>query len=193
MNPKAKKYIRNSLILASLVGVFWAVPFMNIMRLYPEYRGLVVDSETGRPIEKAQVIAIYEFEIGSPGGPSSAFLNYFATWTDGKGRFRIPRRLYFKLLLFGWFAEHPKVEIFKNGYGNYPMILHASDSKGELVQGPPGWDYPAAWLPPNRDVVFRLHISETPDDEKRRERSAIFLSHIPLKVRQILQEKGFDI
>jgi len=206
MNPKAKKYLRNLLILASLVGVFWAVPFTNIVRFYPEYRGLVVDRDTSRPIEKAQVIAVYEYAIGSPGGPGYSYLGSFATWTDAEGKFRIPARPYFRLLLLGFFDEHPDVSIYKAGYAAYPSILYFTDIKGELVQVPgiiegefmqwPPVHAPATWFPPDKDVIFRLPMLRTTVEKEKWGHYGQYIEHldlddIPLKVRQKLQKEGF--
>ena len=180
--------------LAILVaaGILFFAYCVHMVRFYPTYKGQVLNLQTGKPLNGAQVVAVYLTEKKDKFGITvPEFLGCQAVWTGTDGRFTIPSRSFWRILVFGRYREHPKVEIYKPGYGNYPAILN--DPEGDMIHGPPGWTWPAGALPPGSDVTFSLPRLNTKDDRKRWGSFGIILLRIPEDVRKVLEEQGFEM
>ena len=82
------------------------------------YMGRVVDSETGRPLEGAVVLAVWELEVPLPAGTAHEFLDAEEVLTDGEGRFAVGRNALRGLN--PWKVGGPDLTIYYPGYGFYP-------------------------------------------------------------------------
>ncbi len=87
----------------------------------PEYRGQVIDAETGEPIEGVAVVAVYwKYEIiGGPAGPNSRAINWRETVTNENGLFRIPS--YTTLVAPNAKAGETRFIFYKPGYRSSPV------------------------------------------------------------------------
>ena len=87
----------------------------------PEYKGQVIDAETGEPIEGVAVVAVYNARnvIGGPAGPNSWEINWRETQTDENGYFRIPS--YTTLVGPNSKADETRFIFYKPGYWSSPV------------------------------------------------------------------------
>ena len=87
----------------------------------PEYKGQVIDAETGEPIEGVAVVAVYSARnvIGGPAGPNSWKINWRETQTDENGYFRIPP--YKTLVGLNSKADETRFIFYKPGYRSSPV------------------------------------------------------------------------
>lgn len=87
---------------------------------FGSYKGKVLDSETGEPIEGAVVFLRFKTrDIFNPGGPSYHFADAIEVLTNKSGEFHVPSQWLFSFRMFTNWAHHPTVIIFKPGYGAY--------------------------------------------------------------------------
>ncbi len=101
-----------ALIVATVLSTGWLIYYK------PEYRGRVLDAETGEPIVGAAVVArYYKNVIISFPESHTVLMDERETLTDGRGDFRLPAYLTMTpCSVPSWTA----FVIFKPGYGNFP-------------------------------------------------------------------------
>ena len=83
------------------------------------YKGRVVDSETGRPLEGAVVLAVWNLNVPVIVDTVDVFLDAEEVLTDGNGRFAVGRHT--PRSLKPGKVEGPYLTIYYPGYGFYPM------------------------------------------------------------------------
>lgn len=120
----------------------------------PEYRGRVVDIDTGQPIEGAVVIAKYEKEtFAPPVEPKSSVIHVKETLTDKDGRFVFPS--YITIIQpFSW-SYDVSFLIFKPGYLCYGWSVLEDMFSGKddaVVERNPIW---------NKKIKYRFDVSGT--------------------------------
>ncbi len=100
------------LLLATGCGVFY--PF----HAGGPYKGRVIDAETKQPLEGAVVLAVWDKEYPSVGGPVPYFLDSEEVLTDLNGRFVVGKHppMTFSLA----FVAGPRILIYSPGHGIYP-------------------------------------------------------------------------
>ncbi|RJQ23924.1 carboxypeptidase regulatory-like domain-containing protein [Candidatus Parcubacteria bacterium] len=119
----------------------------TISRDYGPYKGMVLDLETGKPIEGAVVFLTFftMFQL-SPGGPVSKNADAIETVTDRNGEFIIPRHKIKQFrILHGWEPECTAI-IFKPGYGAFPRHKKTKP-RFDPSYSIPEDQYIVVWLP----------------------------------------------
>ena len=99
-------------IIAACIVVFLALTSYH----KGPWHGTVVDAVTGKPLEGVVFVAVWSKDIyGSPGGPSTYYLDAEETVTDSKGEYNIPSKFYLSIPVFRVVLE-PDLTFFKPGY-----------------------------------------------------------------------------
>ncbi|MGA8178451.1 MAG: hypothetical protein WB792_00225 [Desulfobacterales bacterium] len=78
-----------------------------------DYKGKIIDADTGKPIEGVVVLGIWFKSYISPAGSSEKFYDAREVVTDNNGEFSVPGM---GLLIFSNIVEPMDVLIFKAGY-----------------------------------------------------------------------------
>jgi hypothetical protein len=78
-----------------------------------DYKGKIIDADTGKPIEGVVVLGMWFKSYISPAGSSEKFYDAREAVTDSNGEFSIPGM---GLLIFSNIVESMEVLIFKAGY-----------------------------------------------------------------------------
>jgi hypothetical protein len=91
------------------------------------YRGRVIDTETGQPIEGAVVVAIYRVRQYGIADSGSSVADVKEVLTDKTGAFHIPSHIFFHCYPFSS-GEVTTFMVFKPGYAS----LYDTDLKGIL-------------------------------------------------------------
>ena len=114
-----KKHFRKILIAALIAGILaWMFPGW-LVYYKPAFRGRVLDSETGEPIEGAVVVAqYYSHPIFTIHGGGAEIIRVRETLTDKNGEFHIIP--YVRLINPNSTEFDTEFVIFKAGYGSYP-------------------------------------------------------------------------
>jgi|GEM_PF-973826 hypothetical protein len=152
----------------------------TISREYGPYKGMVLDLETGKPIEGAVVfLTFYTMFQLSPGGPVSQDADAVEVVTDRNGEFFIPsHKIKLFRILHGWEPECTAI-IFKPGYGTFPRHKKTK----------PRFD-PNYSIPEDQYIVVWLPRLKT--KEERRENSSYaggnFMDDVSIEKQRILLE-----
>lgn len=150
-----------------------------------DYKGKIIDADTGKPIEGVVALGMWFKSYISPAGSSEKFYDAREAVTDSNGKFSIPGM---GLLIFSNIDESINVLIFKAGYkyigpGTWREFIDISipnknsKSKSDIAIiplkkltmeerkkiGDPG--RPAAEIP---DVKMRLMLKEINKDRRER-------------------------
>ena len=139
------------LVFTAFLAVF--SPTVSFAIFLGPYSGIVIDSQTGYPIEGASVLFYWEKRVPTPpSGGISEPIEIRLIYTDKKGFYDIPRILA-NLGLLG-FLESTKVIIYQPGYQAYvATILHdridtkpdpsfkPKDNRVKLDRIPPNFDH----------------------------------------------------
>lgn len=149
--------MRATYILLILVFMIAYTPICHASWLIyhkPEYRGRVVDIDTGQPIEGAVVIAMYQKEtLAPPVEPKSSVIHVKETLTDKDGRFTFPS--YTTIIQpFSW-SYDVSFLIFKQGYLCYGWSVLEDMFSGKdntVVERNPMW---------NKGLRYRFDIQGT--------------------------------
>jgi hypothetical protein len=131
----------------------------TISREYGPYKGMVLDLETGKPIEGAVVFLTFftMFQL-SPGGPVSQDADAIEVVTDRNGEFFIPRHKIKQFrILHGWEPECFAI-IFKPGYGAFPRHKKTKPRFAPNYSIPED-QYIVVWLPRLKTREERLENS----------------------------------
>lgn len=188
---RKRRFWRNAFFVALVLFLAGTVR----ARYIPPYRGVVLEYGTDRPLEGAQVIAVYQAWDSSFGGEVSRYLAYQAVKTDKEGRFRIPWRFFVAMTTGGGIRPWADLNIYHPGYANFPGI---TESPLGIRKNPADWkkyiSYDEAkggeWFPPSRvEVVYRLPKSENPGDQDWFETQY----YLPRRVEEKLKRKGYFI
>lgn len=87
---------------------------------YDAVSGRVVDADTGAPLEGAVVVAVYNAEMASVGGPVTHYVDAQETKTDAKGEFTVPAKSIFEPQFgLGNFKKGPALYAAKPEYGSW--------------------------------------------------------------------------
>ena len=136
--------MKDHVIRILLIMLTFTTAGCAVTERYDQYLGKVVDAETKQPLEGAAVVVVYNTQHWGLAGSVTYYADAQETVTDKNGEFRIPSiRLYTLQILSGW-EQHPRVTIFKPGYGCYPTHKYAA----------PKFEYGS--LPPNQYVTIGL-------------------------------------
>ncbi len=125
--------------------VLSAAPSEAVWPMYhePAFNGRVVDIATGKPIEGAVVVAVYNKRaLGARKGQSSSVINVKEVLTDREGRFHIPSYTTLLALPFTQ-SDRTTFLIYKPGYAsaNLPIKgFFTGQAKAERELSP--WDDP---------------------------------------------------
>lgn len=101
----------------------------TVTNKYGPYKGKVVDSATGKPIEGAVVFMRFFTYYLQPGGKSTWYADALEVLTDEKGEFKIPAYRINKFRVLNFWEKGPSVIVFKPGYGAFNGHKDASLSK----------------------------------------------------------------
>ena len=111
-------YQMKKIFLIAMVSVIWIFTSgFSIIRYDGDYRGSVIDAETGEPIEGAVVLGVWYKEVPTVAGPKRSYYDARETVTDKNGEFSIPG----KGLIVLSNLEPMSATIFKAGY-NYEVV-----------------------------------------------------------------------
>ncbi len=100
-------------ILLLLIGILILISGCICYVCYDgPYKGRVVDSETGEPIEGAVVLAVWRTNYPTGAGGISKYKDAQETVTDENGEFKLPGRGFMVLTT----VELSKIAFFKAGY-----------------------------------------------------------------------------
>ena len=152
----------------------------TISRDYGPYKGMVLDLETGKPIEGAVVFLTFftMFQL-SPGGPVSKNADAIETVTDRNGEFIIPRHKIKQFrILHGWEPECTAI-IFKPGYGAFPRHKKTKP-RFDPSYSIPEDQYIVVWLPKLKTREERL--------ENSRYAGGNFMDDVSIEKQRILLE-----
>jgi len=105
------------LITLSILVFTIAAGCMQVAGYERDYKGRVVDAETGQPIPGVVVLGVWYTKTPTPAGSTSHFHDAKETVTDGKGEFTIPGKG-LKILSS---VDPMDVLIFKAGYEHIGM------------------------------------------------------------------------
>ena len=125
--------------------LFGAAPSEAVWPMYhePSFDGKVVDIATGKPIEGAVVVAVYNKRaLGASRGQSSLVINVKEVLTDREGKFHIPSYTTLLALPFTQ-SDRTTFLIYKPGYASANLALKSyftGQSKTERELSP--WDDP---------------------------------------------------
>jgi hypothetical protein len=163
--------------------VSWAEPFGVMFRLlaflaitflvvsepgcfaFDGFTGKVVDSDTGQPIARAAVVAIYNQGRNRLfGGADSVPVDCKETLTDSNGEFKILRDSSQKDL-------RGRLEIFRPGYGNLFHERTTFSADGKEVN--------KSWPPSGKYLTVRLPLLKTLEERKRFGPETILFFHLP--------------
>lgn len=157
---------RLGILLFVLVGTQILLGCATVHR-YRAYRGKVLELGTDAPIEGAGVLAVYSYDISSPGGPVQRYLGYQAVLTDKEGLFKIPA-IWFAPFQpgypFSWFKDHPSITIYKKGYGNFPGSTNPARPKHVTTDPPLGPTHIIPW-----GVIVTIWLPKLETEAERRE------------------------
>jgi hypothetical protein len=106
-----------SILLIFLVGICSA-----------EITGVVVDAETGKPVEGAAVLVEWTITKGLPGLSHTESYQVYETNTDNNGKYTIPR-------IINPLVHSPNITIYKKGYvaWNNKLIYPDYKERGNFV------------------------------------------------------------
>jgi len=144
---------RKLVFFAMLFVVVLPFTLTAITHNYGPYRGNVVDTETGVPIEGAAVYMVFSTKSPNPGGATWRYAGAAETLTDAHGEFELT----YRALVFHPFSlwEHlPIQQVFKPGYGMFPK--HKSTS---ITPEPD-----ACCIPEEQYVTIRLPKLKTKEE-----------------------------
>ncbi|MBN1849511.1 MAG: hypothetical protein JW932_13095 [Deltaproteobacteria bacterium] len=130
-------------------GIFSPIPFRQL----DSFSGIVIDSDSKKPLTGAAVLAIYYHESYSIAGANLWATDGQETLTDENGKFYIPSKKRWFVLYRGY--TQGKLIIFKPGYGVFPSHKF---SKAVGVN--------KTWPPPEKSVVYKLPKLSTKEERK---------------------------
>lgn len=104
------------LLIFLAVLVAWVAPTLS--EAAGPWKAQVVDAETGKPLEGAVVLAMWERRTPGPGHPFITFYDSEEVMSDPNGQFIIPSRSTWTLIPFSS-IEGPRIFMFKPGYGQW--------------------------------------------------------------------------
>lgn len=135
--------------------------------------GKVIEKETGKPIEGAVVFIEFFTAEGTIGGLVHYHADAVETLTGDDGEFLIPpHRINTFKFMHGW-DNHPRVIIFKPGYGAYP---HHRDTEPHLGYGTiPDGQYISIMLPKLNSI-----------EDRRNNLGGLFVGGVPQEKQKIL-------
>lgn len=150
-------------------------------REFGPFRGKVVDTETGEPVEGAVVFIRFFIKVfGSPGGPVIKTANAVEVLTDKDGEFEIPRAKYqpgsFRFPA-RWLKKGAAI-VFKPGYGAFPGHEGTSESYSKSERSHPENEY----------ITIRLPKLKTIEERKKNLRNIYYSSQVPPKKQQLILE-----
>jgi hypothetical protein len=125
--------------------VITAVGPCTITHKFGPYYGIVLDQETGQPIEGACINVSFYTKMLTPGGDVSKYVNAMETLTDRNGEFYIESYRAFLYRVPQVWDKHCDVRVFKPGYGAYPNNM-AIKNRYE----------PSYSLPPSQYLIIKL-------------------------------------
>jgi hypothetical protein len=103
---------------ALLIFIFMlCLPFTAEAVILGPYTGTVTDSTSGKPIEGASVLFYWTKEVPAIEGPDSYNIDAALVYTNGKGEYHLPRKIY-SLGLMGS-LKSTNVIIYEPGYQAY--------------------------------------------------------------------------
>jgi hypothetical protein len=156
--------------------VITAVGPCAVTHKFGPYYGIVLDQETGQPIEGAGVHVSFHTEMITLAGDVSKYVNAMETLTDKNGEFYIGS---YRALLFRFpqvWDNNCIVKIFKPGYGAYPNNIRIK------------YRYePAYSIPSNKYLIIKLPKLVTLDELKRNLSSAMPIG-IPMNTQSKMRE-----
>ena len=131
----------------------------------PEFKGIILDTDTKQPIEGAVVVAVYKkASMGLGAGSIDSIINVRETLTDKEGHFRIPSYTTF-IQPFSWQIPTTCI-IFKPGYASAEVgNWHFGGEELKEVQER-GWPW-------TKELKYKLRgrgIVELPKVKTREER-----------------------
>jgi len=132
------------------------------------WRAVIVDAETGQPVEGVVVLAYWMKYTGSPGGWGATYYAADETVTGSDGRFEIPARITFTWVPFFTQIRGPEFKIFKPGYGRWDIRKPEQpvDGQRKLPAELLAQDGAVIALPPLKTREARLefyrHFGRTP-------------------------------
>jgi hypothetical protein len=156
--PATKKIIRTSCILLCMISSFFVLGCEGVLfplpyRSLSPFKGMVVDSDTKKPIEGAVVLALYYYEIYGIAGADLILKDGQETVTDENGEFELPRTRRWFVLHRGY--PEGKIIIFKPNYGQFPK-----NRKSEAL------GVNKSWPPPDKYIVYELPRLTTVKERK---------------------------
>ena len=175
---KGRHFVIGFLITLIVLFAVWVR-----IRYLPAYNGVVLQYESDEPVENAEVIAVYKYWTGSPGGEVPGYLAHYAVKADKEGRFTIPGRLLIKLTFFGGIYPYARLNIYFPGYGNFPGVYKDRNWRMFVEFEDKGLKNP----PSVEEVVYRLPKLRTPEDRKMWGGYRGDIHWIPLDERKKLQ------
>ena len=124
------------IFLIAVMSILWIFTSgFSIIRYDGDYRGRVVDTETGEPIEGAVVLGVWYKEVPTVAGPKYDYYDARETVTDKNGEFLIPG----KGLILLSNLEPVSIMIFKAGY-SYLYVPWVSFKEGILLRKQIKWE-----------------------------------------------------
>ena len=139
------------LVLLSMFGFTLAAGCLQLAGYEGDYKGRVVDAETGQPIPGVVVLGVWYSKTPTPAGSTSHFHDAKETVTDGKGEFTIPGKG-LKILSN---VEPMNVLIFKAGYEHIGMGPWESLKYSRILRDRIKWEGDRAIIP-----IKKLTIEE---------------------------------
>jgi hypothetical protein len=114
--------MRATVLLSWLVALLVALPgATDRADAAGPWRAVIVDAETGKPVDGVVVLAYWMKYTGGPGGWGAAYYAADETVTGVDGHFEIPARITFTWVPFFTQIRGPEFKIFKPGYGRWDI------------------------------------------------------------------------
>jgi len=131
------------LILLGMLIFTIAAGCMQVAGYERDYKGRVVDAETGQPIPGVVALGVWYTKTPTPAGSTSHFHDAKETVTDGKGEFTIPGKG-LKILSN---VEPMDILIFKAGYEYIGMGPWESFKYSRILRDKIKWEGDRAIIP----------------------------------------------